>query len=114
MEIVRDCVAASELNTAVPIGPPICWAVLTIADATPASWDLTPLVAAFCAGPKISPNPRPMITPDFSGSQPGRVLVRVFVAEIPGTAAIRRTSPSSSEPVTTEARCYPEPLRPPV
>jgi hypothetical protein len=50
MEIVRDCVAASELNTAVPIDPPICWAVLTITDATSASWDLTPLVAAFCAG----------------------------------------------------------------
>lgn len=44
----------------------------------------------------------------------GHALVRVFAAEIPGTAAIRRTSPSSSEPATTEARCYPEPLRPPV
>ena len=65
MEIVRDCIAASELNTAAPIDPPICWAVLTIADASPAAWDLTPLVAAFCAGPKISPHPRPMITPDF-------------------------------------------------
>ena len=55
MGIVRDCVAASELNTAVPIDPPACWAVLTIADATSASWDLTPLVAAFCPGPKFSP-----------------------------------------------------------
>jgi hypothetical protein len=26
---------------------------------------LDPLVAAFCAGPKISPHPRPVITPDF-------------------------------------------------
>jgi hypothetical protein len=65
MEIVRDCIAAGELNTAVPIDPPICWAVLSIADAMPASWDWPPLVAAFCAGPKIGPHPRPMITPDI-------------------------------------------------
>ena len=49
----------------------------------------------------------------FSGYRPGRVLARVFGAEIPGMAAIRRTSPSSGEPVTTEARCYGEPLRRP-
>jgi hypothetical protein len=53
-------VAVSELTTAVPIDPPICCAVFTIADATPASWTSTPLVAAFCTGPKISPNPRPV------------------------------------------------------
>jgi hypothetical protein len=34
-------------------------------------------------------------------------------AGIPGTAASRRTSPSSSEPVTTEARCYAGRLRRP-
>jgi hypothetical protein len=43
---------------------------------------------------------------------PGRALVRVFEAEIPGTAATRRTSPGSNEPVTTEAGCYVLPLRP--
>jgi hypothetical protein len=52
----------------------------------------------------------------FPGYRPGRALVRVF--EGPGfpaaTAAICRTSASSSEPVTTEAGCYPEPLRPAV
>jgi len=53
-------VALSELNTAVPIDPPICWAVFTIADATPASPGETALVAAFCTGPKIIPNPRPV------------------------------------------------------
>jgi hypothetical protein len=53
------------------------------------------------------------ITPDFPVI--GQVaLVWVFEAEIPGTAAIRRTSPSSSEPVTTGDRCYPEALRPPI
>jgi hypothetical protein len=50
----------------------------------------------------------------FSGNQPGRALVRVFDAEIAGTAAIRSPSPSSSEPVTTEATGYAEPLRPSV
>ncbi|WNV92197.1 hypothetical protein [Umezawaea sp. Da 62-37] len=61
---VERCVAvavvASELNTAVPMDPPICWAAVTMAAATPVSCDRTPLVAAFCTGPKISPNPMPV------------------------------------------------------
>ena len=39
--------------------PPICWAVFTLADATPASCGSTPAVAVLIAGPKISPNPIP-------------------------------------------------------
>jgi hypothetical protein len=107
MEIVRDCVAASELNTAVPIGPPICWAVLTIADATPASWDLTPAGRGILRRSEDQPESEADDHAGFSGYLPGRVLVRVFEAEIPRTAAIRRTSPSSSELVTTEAGVIP-------
>jgi hypothetical protein len=33
------------LSRAVPIDPPICWAVLTVAEATPASLRSTPRVA---------------------------------------------------------------------
>ena len=62
--------AASEFSSAVPIEPPICWAVFTIAEATPASWASTPEVAAFIAGAKIAPMPTPT-------SRTGR---RMFVA----------------------------------
>ena len=37
--------AASELSSAVPIEPPICCEVLTVAEATPASCGRTPAVA---------------------------------------------------------------------
>ena len=49
----RSCVAAlaaSVLSSAVPIEPPICWLVLTIAEATPASRRSTPSVAVLIAG----------------------------------------------------------------
>lgn len=48
-----------EMKTATPIDPPICWAVSTIAEATPASWAWTPPVAAFWMGPRTSPSPSP-------------------------------------------------------
>ena len=51
---------ASVLSSAVPIEPPICWPVLTIAEATPASRGSTPSVAVLIAGAMIRPRPRPM------------------------------------------------------
>jgi hypothetical protein len=41
------------LSSAVPIEPPTCWLVLTIAEATPASLRSTPSVAVLIAGAKI-------------------------------------------------------------
>src|SRR6478672_2616875 len=46
-------------STAVPIAPPICWLVLTIAEPTPASSSGTPAVAVAMAGAKVIPTPRP-------------------------------------------------------
>jgi hypothetical protein len=50
----------SVLSTAVPIEPPTCWLVLTIADATPASEGSTPSVAVLIAGAKTRPRPTPI------------------------------------------------------
>ena len=52
--------AASVLNSAVPIDPPTCCIVLTIAEATPASLGCTPNVAVAIAELNTSPMPAPM------------------------------------------------------
>ena len=43
-----------------PIEPPTCWQLLTVAEATPASSWLTPKVAVLIDGAKISPSPSPI------------------------------------------------------
>jgi hypothetical protein len=52
-------VVAIVFSSAVPIEPPSCWPVLSVADATPASEDRTPQVPAFIADGTVSPRPRP-------------------------------------------------------
>ena len=52
--------APTELSSAVPIEPPICWEVLTIADATPASRGGMPWVAVANDGAIVSPKPMPI------------------------------------------------------
>ncbi len=59
---VVAALAASVLSSAVPREPPICWVVLTIAEATPASSSPTPPVAVAIDGAKIRPKPRPAMT----------------------------------------------------
>src|ERR1700683_2548344 len=39
--------------------PPTCWAVLGVADPTPASWGASPRVPVLKAGAVLSPNPIP-------------------------------------------------------
>jgi len=48
------------LSSEVPIDPPICWVVLTMADAAPASLCFIEAVALAVAGAKIRPSPRPV------------------------------------------------------
>jgi regulatory LuxR family protein len=43
----------------VPIDPPICWPVLSVAEATPASCGATPNVPVFIDGAIVKPKPRP-------------------------------------------------------
>lgn len=50
---------ASVFSSAVPMEPPTCWLVLTIAEATPASRTATPYVARFITVAKTMPRPRP-------------------------------------------------------
>ncbi len=57
--------AAIVFSSAVPIAPPTCCEVLTIAEATPASRGSTPVVARDIAGMNAVPMPRP------SRSMPG-------------------------------------------
>ena len=66
--LLAVAVAPSELNTASPIEPPTCWVMLAIEEATPVSCGCTPLVAAFCPGPKTMPSPRPITS--SAGSTP--------------------------------------------
>lgn len=51
---------ARVLSRAVPMEPPTCWDVFTVAEATPASSSLTPAVAMFIAGAMMRPKPRPV------------------------------------------------------
>ena len=62
--VVAD--TASVLSSAVPIEPPICCDVLTIADATPESWRGTPSVAVANDGATTRPKPRPIRISDGS------------------------------------------------
>lgn len=67
------------------------------------------------AGPKISPHPRLMITPDFLLPARSRACLGLRGPGFPAAmAAIGRTSPSLSRPVIAETGCYARPLRPPV
>ena len=52
--------AKIELSSAVPIEPPTCCIVLTIAEATPVSARSTPNVAVWKAGGKMLPMPMPI------------------------------------------------------
>ena len=54
------------LSSAVPIEPPTCWEVLTIAEATPASRGGTPWVAVANDGAMVRPKPIPISTSDGS------------------------------------------------
>ena len=67
---VTDATAAElakrVLNSEVPTEPPTCCDVLTIADATPASFLGTPNVAVPKAGAKMMPMPTPRISSDGS------------------------------------------------
>ena len=51
--------AAIVESSAVPIEPPTCWLVLTVAEATPASWESTPRVPLLKVVGKIRPSPTP-------------------------------------------------------
>ncbi|CAB4660004.1 unannotated protein [freshwater metagenome] len=53
--VVAD--AATVFKNAKPIDPPICWLVLSTAEATPASWLPTPNKATAESGTKIRPIP---------------------------------------------------------
>ena len=53
--------AATVLSSAVPIDPPTCWLVLTVAEATPANERSTPSVAVCIDAGMIEPMPKPMI-----------------------------------------------------
>ena len=59
------------LSRAVPTEPPTCWEVLTMAEAMPASWLLTPSVAVEKAGAKMQPIPTPV------SSRPGSTWLDV-------------------------------------
>ncbi len=59
-EVVAE--AAMVFSRAVPIAPPTCCEVLTIAEATPASRGWTPWVARDIAGMNAVPMPRPSST----------------------------------------------------
>ena len=48
------------LSSEVPMEPPSCWPVLTVAEATPASRGATPYVPVLNAVENISPSPRPV------------------------------------------------------
>src|SRR5262245_46328450 len=58
--------APTELSSAAPIDPPICWEVLTIAEATPASRGGIPCVAVANDGAIVSPKPTPIRISDGS------------------------------------------------
>ena len=47
------------MNRAMPIEPPICWTMLTVAEATPTSARSTPVVAVAIAAVKTVPMPKP-------------------------------------------------------
>ena len=57
---------ASVLSRAVPIEPPTCCEVFTIAEATPLSRAGTPRVAVAKDAATVSPNPTPIRTSDGS------------------------------------------------
>ncbi|CAB4936411.1 unannotated protein [freshwater metagenome] len=61
--------AATVLRSAVPIEPPTCCMVFTVADATPESSGATPEIAPCMAGAMVAPSPRPMMI------RPGRMCV---------------------------------------
>ena len=89
------------LSSAVPTEPPICWAVLTVAEATPASAGATPLVAVAIDGAMISPNPAPMT------SRPGQHARRVARVDLDAREvgeAERRQGPGRSGPAASGRR----------
>ena len=51
--------AATVFSSEVPIEPPSCCPVLTVAEATPASCGATPNVPVFIDGAIVKPKPRP-------------------------------------------------------
>ena len=62
--------AAIELNSEVPIEPPSCWPVLTVAEATPASRGGIPNVPVFIDVENNVPMPRPVINTGTFGVAP--------------------------------------------
>src|ERR1700745_242098 len=62
-------------STAVPIAPPICWLVLTIAEPTPASSSGTPAVAVAMAGAKVIPTPKPSTISGATKNAPAAAVV---------------------------------------
>ncbi len=56
------------LNSDVPIEPPSCWPVFTLADATPASASGTPNVPVLIDGAMIMPSENPTISSGGSRS----------------------------------------------
>ncbi len=71
---VVTAVANTVLSSAVPIDPPTCWVVLTIADATPESLAFTPMVPTSKQQANTRPRPRPVT------SRPGSTWVTYAVS----------------------------------
>src|ERR1700689_5493005 len=60
--LVRYCATAPAkivLSRDVPIEPPTCWPVLSVAEAAPASCGATPNVPVFIDGAVVKPKPSP-------------------------------------------------------
>jgi len=89
--------AASVLSSAVPIEPPICCIVFTIAEATPASLGSTPKVAVAIAALKTSPRPKPMIM------IPGRTWL-TYAVPTPTPVSVSRPTEANSMPPPISGR----------
>ena len=87
----------SVVSRAVPMEPPTCWVVLTIADATPDCWGRMPRVARFIAGARTSPRPAPEMI------RPGSRSV-AYWAWTPSGASSARPAAETSIPGATSGR----------
>ena len=96
-----------------PIEPPTCCAVFSVAEVTPASCGATPAVAVANTGMKVRPKPRPSRISAGSTSVAYEPPTEIFVIQamppaaisMPGTSSIRGGSlVSSRAAIATETK----------
>ena len=95
------------LSRAVPIDPPTCWDVLTMAEATPASAGRTPRVAVLIDGAMTAPRPTPVMTsPGEDVADVPAVQLRWANTTMPTAARARPEATTNLGPIRGSTRVW--------